>query len=294
MGEPTVADACRIFVVMAFFAAALAKLLRPLPDPARPFRLILPGASPRALGLLPGVVIGAELLATAGMLVSFWFRLAAVPGVVTSAAALVYLRRLQRVSPGTGCGCAGRASRHPISWRSYARGGLLFFTALIALGGTHGGRQNSWTPTLIVAALVLVGVALSDELRPRARRKATLQTRAAVAGAHSDCANVLTLDAVWARVAAAVREELPAVSVPAATPEAAWRNNCWSMFVAEASTGTLYMAVSADGGDDSRLVWADRDGTTTERLLLLPSMSWDAAGSKRPSDVIIGGLQPSH
>jgi hypothetical protein len=128
--------------------------LAPLLGPAR----ALP-----AYRLLGGVelIIGTLLVLTPAPTV------AAVAATGLAACFLGYLVYARRVAPESSCGCLSSRGTDPVSWRSFARGGLLVLAGLLATQATGYWRELVVTRPLAPAALLAEAVAvvmLSPEL----------------------------------------------------------------------------------------------------------------------------------
>ncbi|QNE21385.1 hypothetical protein F1D05_30020 [Kribbella qitaiheensis] len=107
---------------------------------------------------------GLELVIGTALLVPPLWTVDALAAAALAVGFLAYLGYARVVAPESSCGCAGSATT-PVSWRSFARAGLLLLVAVLALTADTGWWSTP-SPSAVVVALgvAMLFVTFSSEL----------------------------------------------------------------------------------------------------------------------------------
>lgn len=127
--------------------------------------------------LARGVVRGAGVaeVAVAAALLAVPAPVGGVASAVLGLAFVGYLARLRHVAPGASCGCAGGGTA-PVTWRSFARAGLVAASGVVVAAGTPWWRSAFDRPGILVLGLT-VGLAAYVATSPEADRRWLLPLR---------------------------------------------------------------------------------------------------------------------
>ncbi|HEY3507040.1 MAG TPA: MauE/DoxX family redox-associated membrane protein [Actinocatenispora sp.] len=123
-------------------------------------RLVGKDRAPLAYGVVGAVEAAAAVLLLAGGIPGVPHRIGAVASVALAAGFLGYLLYARLFAPDSSCGCVS-ARQSPITWRSYARAGVLLAAALAAVSaGTAWPAVLAGRPYAAVGVVVVEGVAV--------------------------------------------------------------------------------------------------------------------------------------